>query len=187
MDSRAGPGFRRETCASEHRGLAGSYVQTQYALEHFRFENAPGVERSETPPRSRSSRNSLAAYSSGGGVKPAGQNIGSGWQIVSITKRSKCLIFYFSAGTCTGCQFNYIARIRMEIGYKARIICSSAAGQRNFDVYPIYNNRIFSITNWQTCQPRIRILTSLAASYSLSLAFCAENAALALRAPLHAA
>ena len=30
--------------------------------EHFRFENAPGVERSETPPRRRSSRSSLAAY-----------------------------------------------------------------------------------------------------------------------------
>ena len=33
--------------------------------EHFRFEDAPGVERSETPPRRRSSGNALAAYSSG--------------------------------------------------------------------------------------------------------------------------
>ena len=60
-------------------------VRSYYAclLEHVHFENAPGVERSETPPRSRSSRNSLAAYSSGGGVKPAGQNIGSGRQLCS--------------------------------------------------------------------------------------------------------
>ena len=46
-------------------------------LERFRFEHAPGVERSETPPRRRSSRNSLAAYSLGGSVKPAGRNMKS--------------------------------------------------------------------------------------------------------------
>ncbi len=49
-----------------------------YGLEHVRFEhappNVPAAERSETPPRRRSSRNSLAADSSGGGVKPAGRN-----------------------------------------------------------------------------------------------------------------
>ena len=52
-----------------------------YGLEHVRFEhappNVPAAERSETPPRRRSSRNSLAADSSGGGVKPAGRNIES--------------------------------------------------------------------------------------------------------------
>ena len=31
------------------------------SLEHVLFENAPGVERSETPSRRRSSRNSLVA------------------------------------------------------------------------------------------------------------------------------
>ena len=48
-------------------------------LEHFCFENAPGVKRSETPPRPpllRCHRNSLAAYNSGGGVKAVSRNTG---------------------------------------------------------------------------------------------------------------
>ena len=40
-------------------------------IEHFDGEMFCGVGRSETPPRRRSSRNSLAALSSDGGVKPA--------------------------------------------------------------------------------------------------------------------
>ena len=73
--------------------------------------------------------------------------------IAFILEYIKSLIFYFPAGTRTGNQVNYIARIWMEISYKAGIICSSDAGYGNFDIYPIYNDRIFSITNWQTCQP----------------------------------
>ena len=55
-----------EKCSSRLREEdAGQISLHLRCSEHFRFENAPGVERSETPPRRRSSRNSLAAYSSG--------------------------------------------------------------------------------------------------------------------------
>ena len=55
--------------------------QQGLTVEYSRFENAPGVKRSETeaatPPLLRCRRNSLAAYGSGGGVKPADRNMGS--------------------------------------------------------------------------------------------------------------
>ena len=46
------------------------------------------VSRARLKPRRRNSRNSLAAYSFGGGVKPAGRNTGPDWQIFSMAKRS---------------------------------------------------------------------------------------------------
>ena len=54
--------------------------QQGLTVEYSRFENAPGVKRSETeaatPPLLRCRRNSLAAQSDGG-VKPASQNTGA--------------------------------------------------------------------------------------------------------------
>ena len=60
---RFGPAHGQQP-APGHGGSVGSSDSGTF-LEHFHFENALGVERSETPPRRRSSRNSLAAYSSG--------------------------------------------------------------------------------------------------------------------------
>ena len=49
----------------------------------------PELRGSEMPPRSRSSRNSLAAYGSGGGVKLAGRNMASRTCITSVLNCSK--------------------------------------------------------------------------------------------------
>ena len=63
--------------------LTGQRLNQYYAAkvsEYFAHEILCGVERSGTPPRCPPSpvcRNSLAAHSSGEGVKPAGQTIGA--------------------------------------------------------------------------------------------------------------
>ena len=57
-------------------------------IEYVRFEKAPGVKRSETLTRRRSSRNLRAAYGSGRGVKAASQNTGLCPQIFSGAKLS---------------------------------------------------------------------------------------------------
>ena len=102
--------------------------------EHFVYEMLYGVEQGETPSRRRSIRNSLAAYSSGGGVKPAGQNMGSGRQIFSKAKRSSgtgnsdaghvCLLFSEKGARACLCAGIYCRPYRRGVSCP-NIVCTA--------------------------------------------------------------